>query len=350
MRRSVTGVRNMAEGKLCTVCGMDVAKRPRVKDARGRYFCEPCFAKTQVGVGSGGAGSASAAHPTPVPPVSTAAANSAPAGVIPEGVVGRGESGRLVMRRAAPKEERIGIDDGGLDRSGDTWETCPDCAMPVRKEADVCLACGFNRKLGRPMGRTFDDATTAPKRWQKNCQQCGYSLEGLRTAKCPECGHVNVPKSKNRFERLPRRITRWSYLAPLIVIGAWAVLQVVLDMAGWGSMIRGGAFIVVVTMLGVPLYWALNVFYVDNEDKFPTLALGTVAAYVGADILTSLIIGGGGAVGLALYYWLFLPQLVVHALWQKPLLDLEWKEAFVIAIPAVFISIAATVIGVIAAA
>jgi hypothetical protein len=33
-----------AVAKLCTVCGNDVAGKKRVKDAEGRYFCDPCFA------------------------------------------------------------------------------------------------------------------------------------------------------------------------------------------------------------------------------------------------------------------------------------------------------------------
>lgn len=36
------GTVNMVEDKVCVMCGVDVAKRPRVKDARGRYACKEC--------------------------------------------------------------------------------------------------------------------------------------------------------------------------------------------------------------------------------------------------------------------------------------------------------------------
>src|SRR5262245_37233781 len=31
--------------KICTFCGEDVSDKPRVKDARGRYYCKPCAAR-----------------------------------------------------------------------------------------------------------------------------------------------------------------------------------------------------------------------------------------------------------------------------------------------------------------
>ncbi len=34
-------------GKFCTVCGLDVAARRRLKDAEGRYFCSTCWAESQ---------------------------------------------------------------------------------------------------------------------------------------------------------------------------------------------------------------------------------------------------------------------------------------------------------------
>jgi hypothetical protein len=38
--------RDMAQ-KLCSVCGDDIASKKRVKDTRGNYYCEPCFAATR---------------------------------------------------------------------------------------------------------------------------------------------------------------------------------------------------------------------------------------------------------------------------------------------------------------
>ena len=30
--------------KICTVCGLDVSKQKRTKDAEGNYYCDPCWA------------------------------------------------------------------------------------------------------------------------------------------------------------------------------------------------------------------------------------------------------------------------------------------------------------------
>src|SRR5437867_10526512 len=31
--------------KICVACGEDCSNRPRTKDAKGRYFCKPCYEK-----------------------------------------------------------------------------------------------------------------------------------------------------------------------------------------------------------------------------------------------------------------------------------------------------------------
>ena len=316
--------------KTCSVCGDDVAKKPRVKDASGRYFCEPCHAKAQA---------ASKAVPaSPKDPPQQGAVS---------GRVQRGDSGRLEMRRAAPGGA-IELADGDEQEDKSGLEFCPDCAMPMREDAEVCFSCGFNRKTGRPVGTTFDDGASTPARRQKACGKCGYDLGGLRTAKCPECGHVNVPRGKHELmERMPRRVTGRAGIAPLVILGAWGVLQVVLDLAGAGSILRAGIFLVGACAIGVPAYWVLNVFWIDREEPWWTLALGVTAVYAGGDVVPTLLLASGGLTGAFLwwmYTWTMVLPIIVHGLLYKVVQELEWKESFVAGVVATMISIGAGIV------
>lgn len=327
----------MAETKTCTRCGADVAHKPRVKDQRGRYFCESCHAQARPGaLTRGDSDSGGASGDEGAEKQETTA----------EGRVERGAAGRVGMRRAAPGGA-IGLADDGSEvgTQGGTLETCPDCAMPIRAGADVCVTCGFNRNTGRPVGTVFEDGTPGPARRQKACRKCGYDLAGLRTAQCPECGHVNVPRSKRELmERMPRPETKWLWITPLIVLGVWACVQVALHAAGVGSVIRGGVFLVGASAIGVPVYWLLNLLWIDRPEPWWAMLLGVVAVYAGGDIVSSLLLASGVPLG-GLYWCMFLWPVIIHGVLFKVLEDLEWNEAFASAVPA---SVIAGVIGFVA--
>ncbi|MGS3016595.1 hypothetical protein AB2890_24775, partial [Escherichia coli] len=52
------------------------------------------------------------------------------------------------------------------------------------------------------------------------CQECGYSLKGLETPICPECGHVN-PTGRVRpdHEIESKRSARAYWFKPVVMIG-----------------------------------------------------------------------------------------------------------------------------------
>src|SRR4051794_21390914 len=54
--------------KLCCVCGKDVASSKRVKDPRGRYYCEPCAKARQPAAAASAHVPAHAAAPTAAAP------------------------------------------------------------------------------------------------------------------------------------------------------------------------------------------------------------------------------------------------------------------------------------------
>lgn len=101
--------------KTCASCGADVTAAPRVKDAKGRYFCRECAAKMQAALAKKVGGTAAAA---PVPAGGDADIMS-----------------KLVDDSIAK---------GAV--------SCPACRRPWKEGAIVCTGCGFNKQTGQVVG------------------------------------------------------------------------------------------------------------------------------------------------------------------------------------------------------
>ncbi len=66
----VAGAAPAAGAKVCVVCQKDLHGQSRIKDPKGRYYCELCYAAHAGGKNSQGAGGGSPASPTAVPETS----------------------------------------------------------------------------------------------------------------------------------------------------------------------------------------------------------------------------------------------------------------------------------------
>jgi hypothetical protein len=93
--------------KICRICGEDCAGRPRTKDAKGRYYCQPCYDEALARQRA------------------VRAEATAPPAVEPESVT-------------AP-DSMLDIPSVG---------TCPSCGRSLADEAVLCMHCGFNRQSG----------------------------------------------------------------------------------------------------------------------------------------------------------------------------------------------------------
>lgn len=102
--------------KVCLQCGKDVAGAPRVKDAKGNYYCRECAAKK------------------------------------------RDELSKLLSDSAInvpmdSPDEDLAIMSNLLDDSvAKSASSCPSCRRPWKEGAVVCTGCGFNRQTGQIMG------------------------------------------------------------------------------------------------------------------------------------------------------------------------------------------------------
>lgn len=115
-----------AAGKTCCKCEIDVSQAKRHKDAKGRYWCEACFAK--------------------------AAAESKKAGGTPEGKAPAASGGATPAWLA-----------GSMAVEG---KRCTACSAAMPKDGVICTSCGHNSETGKAMGTRVVMAPKekAPKR------------------------------------------------------------------------------------------------------------------------------------------------------------------------------------------
>jgi hypothetical protein len=113
-------------GKTCCRCAIDVSSSKRHKDAKGRYWCEACFAK------------ASAAR-------ERAATGTASGAVAGETAGGAGAVAEAATAGAAESATPSWLA-GSLAIEG---KRCPSCSSPMPKTGVICTMCGHNAETGK---------------------------------------------------------------------------------------------------------------------------------------------------------------------------------------------------------
>lgn len=108
--------------KICSMCGTDCTNKPRVKDAKGNYYCKVCAEK--VG------GKKSAESPPAAAPRAPKAAPKAPS-------VPAGPSEQNIMAKL--------VDESLSQAAG----ACPACRKKLKPGAVICTNCGFSTVSGQ---------------------------------------------------------------------------------------------------------------------------------------------------------------------------------------------------------
>lgn len=205
------------KAKICVRCRRDCSTRPRLKDAAGRYICQECLDREQA--------AKAAAGPPP---------GGAPEPAEPEIIPLEGEATGIAVAGAAGARE------------------CPNCTMFLSAGAVICSRCGFNTSTGKVFG-----TDTRASRGQA-CLHCGYSLAGLKTPRCPECGALNTPAERRRASeaKAARDTVRIAYVKPLIMFAV--------------------GFIISASVLGTVEddWWALVAYLIKYAIYVPTGVLG----------------------------------------------------------------------------
>jgi len=117
--------------KLCTVCGIDCSKRPRVKDQQGRYMCQECFDRAKQ---------TKQVQKAPPPPVPDASSKAAEAALL--------NDNSFLLDLGSSKTAEV---------SGGT-KVCPECGRGMSANAVVCIGCGFNSQTGKRLSLKVEKA------------------------------------------------------------------------------------------------------------------------------------------------------------------------------------------------
>mgnify|MGYP001101454495 CR=1 FL=1 len=76
----------------------------------------------------------------------------------------------------------------------------------------------------------YDEGKPIPASWDLRCTDCGYSLTGLASRRCPECGRPFDPRRtweanqearlQTGIERLPPRVSGFLHVTECVVLAA----------------------------------------------------------------------------------------------------------------------------------
>ncbi len=266
--------------KICVSCGEDCSTKPRTKDRSGRYLCRACYDARQSSV-------------------ATAEADPEPLAV-----------------------------DFGVQR------TCPNCGTVLAPDVVMCMSCGFNTKTGRAVSVMVAaepvDEFVPRDRSIKKCRQCGYDLAGIKTARCPECGLVNMPVTKREIEQKESRaIGRREYTKPIIIFAvAFGIFLAFAASLGATrnfleiSLIKYGVNV----PLGMAVYFVCCMMWIGFDAPWRLTALRLLATYTVVDLVAIFAFFiPFPAVGL-------ITIAVATAAMMVELMDLDFQDALIVAV------------------
>lgn len=299
--------------RLCFRCGAALAGQA-AKDPRGREVCGACASKlatalpidddcVQLDLGPA----------QPLPPIARAKPAAPAAALAPTPAFPAREG----AREAAPVE-LVGITPAP--------KRLP-AAQPAPEFEDMSKYAPANQY--RPRVPSVDDGEAIP---EIKCAKCGYSLEGLNSSTCPECGHVNErqrrPKSRVLAEE-SRRIAREEYLKPTITLGVGVVLvAIILAIAGeWGMLaVRIGGLPIRV-VIGTVAYFLCCLWFFGFDSPWGLTGLRLAATYAISDIPFAAVHAVGFPAAMSMAYLVALVISVFMFVW---LFELDPQDAWLL--------------------
>ncbi len=318
--------------KVCVYCQEDCSTKPRLKDAAGRYACKACADAHGHGASRAGtsAGTRTGSHaPTSAARATTTARGGARAGA-PATRADNADDG-LDLAAVLAEAERAG---GGLQ----AMRLCPACQTSNATTADTCRECGCDLATGKPAsGRLHNAARDARKLKGKpsvaKCEECGYSLKGLETPICPECGHVN-PCGHVRPDHAveSKKAARAYWIKPVVMIGIGlpiaAGAQVYTVTSAGGSVMKA-LFVFALTqgiyiVCSFVVYLLLGLLFTGFSQSIRLAALSLVALSVSTSAISA---GLSVVIPLPLIPWLI--TVFCYCGIAADLLDMELKSAFI---------------------
>jgi dienelactone hydrolase len=233
-------------GKICIVCRKDVALVKRVKDPKGNYYCEPCYASRQA-VKRAAQPAAAARVSVAPPPIS-----------------------RATVPPPLPMQEQATI-------------PCPSCRAPLALGTVLCVGCGYNLRMGKKATTTF----------KKNIEWSGWlslvPLEVWLTAG----GIVLLPiicLAAKPMATDPTKVQTISFaiiLMTIFVFGSRKCRRILVDEYGWSEtlfripFIRN--FVFLAGLFSAPKLWLITLRYAAAAFVFGVAGIAILAAFVRPD-------------------------------------------------------------------
>lgn len=309
--------------RTCAVCKASVAGKPRVKDKRGRYFCEGCFVHVKAKLASRSLQSAGPrdANASLSDSVSGNSGHSVSDGDMSDLMA-------LAAQEAAAAPVRL-----------NSQVACEQCGVPMSPGAVLCVSCGFNAatgqaikvKTGKVKGKQVEasDAPVAIKTGGK-CGRCNYDLSGVKGLRCPECGTENFVSSRDpRLAEDSRRLARAAYRKPMIIIAVSLVLTIV-ALAAFKvpplAMLVIAVAIVANFLVGLAVYWVCTIMFIGVDEPFPLMTLRLLAIYA---MLGAIDIGIFMVPGLG-FILRFAISSSLHVLALMTMMELDYEDARIV--------------------
>ncbi len=241
--------------KVCIRCGRDCSTRPRKKDQQGRYHCQECLDQVRP---------IAPPHATPSP-LPTPAPTQEPA------VIELDES-----TLPAPAAD-------SLDANS---RPCPICGRALARTDVLCTECGYNAQTGQrltPAGRRKAAKEDAAKRGPK-CAECGYSLAGIVSGRCPECGHVQGSRGawRGQDRQQQRAMTRMEYLKPVIMFMVANTIAAITILARGGHPADFANYMLKIAIevpVGAAVFWVCCLFWIGFDAPVHLTALRLAGIY-----------------------------------------------------------------------
>ncbi len=209
-----------------------------------------------------------------------------------------------------------------------TSAACPGCGKGLRFDAVICVECGFDKRKGIQRGTGIGASTT--KGGSTTCTGCGYSMLGLKTRVCPECGLENKPKSWRDHSKVEAaRVVRMAYVVPSMMLGA-GVVAMCITLIGFDVAERIPywlAYLAVSTTLGTTAYFMLCLTWIGFDAPLHLTALRLAA--VDALMTTGLMLSAAALPG---FFVIMLSLWCANVMLTAWLLDIDYVEAIVLGI------------------
>lgn len=147
-------------------------------------------------------------------------------------------------------------------------------------------AAATARAPARMMPPPRPGAATDPR-----CPHCGYSMKGLRSLKCPECGKTVSPSRLGRPRDLGVATQRAELrsTAIMLIVGLASAFTMYSISAGWAGAVTYAIIFAISVPAGLIAYFLCCLIWIGFDEPLPIVAFKLAAIYAVVDALAAAL-------------------------------------------------------------